>query len=294
MDSGNKIIGIDIGGTKVHIGLVQDGIIVKDVKLSTSAQAPKEQIIKEILSGVAEIITPDVQGIGVGVPGLVDEKNGIVHNVLNIPAWEEVHLRMHLEDFFRKPICITNDANSFAAGEKIFGKAKKYRNIVGVTLGTGFGSGIIIDNNLYSGSFASAGEFGGMPYLDQTLEDYCSGKFFENKSGISGKMLKALAENGDTDALSMFDQYGHHLGNAIKMILYALSPEAIFLGGSISSCFPFFKETMFENLSGFPFKQVIEKLVIERSELENAAVLGAAAIFKMRNASSYANTITFV
>ncbi len=293
MGGGKKIIGIDIGGTKIHAGLVLDGKMMKEIQIPTSALAPMEQIVHEIITAVEQVTEPDVVGIGVGVPGLVDEKQGIVHLVQNIPSWQEVPLKMYLEKHFKLPVCITNDANSFAAGEKMYGKGKRFNNMVGITLGTGFGTGIIIEGKLYSGIHASAGEFGGVPYLDKTIEDYCSGKFFAESHGMSGIKAKSLAEEGDAAALESFNQFGHHLGNALKIILYTLSPEAIFLGGSISGCLPFFEAAMQKSLREFPFKLVLDEVTVERSGIDNVAVLGAAALFQMRSKGSYAKMATY-
>ncbi|MCC9168430.1 ROK family protein [Pontibacter harenae] len=282
MSEDKKVLGIDIGGTKVHIGLVQDGQITNEVKLSTSAHAQQDQILQEIICGIEKIMEPDVAGVGIGVPGLVDEANGIVHSVQNIPSWNEVHLKAYLENHLKKPVCITNDANSFAAGEKMYGKGKQYKNLVGITLGTGFGTGIIVDHQVYSGKYSCAGEFGGMPYQDKTIEDYCSGKFFKKIHGMSGIKVQRLAESGDVKALKILEEYGHHLGNALKIILYALSPDAIFLGGSVCGCFEYFKDAMQKSVQAFPFKLVTDELAIECSVIDNAAILGAAALFKMR------------
>ncbi|MCJ8165718.1 ROK family protein [Pontibacter sp. E15-1] len=283
MQHNQRIIGIDIGGTKTHIGLVQDGKIILEKKIPTSSHASQEQILEETAQGIKHLIDSDTLGIGIGVPGLVDEKRGVVCSVQNIPSWKEVPLKQYLEDYFGRPVYVTNDANSFVLGEKLYGKGKEFRNIVGVTLGTGFGSGIIANNKLYSGTLSSAGEFGGIPYLDKTIEDYCSGKMFENGFGMNGGMVRELAEKGHTDALEIFEQFGHHLGSALKIILYALSPEAIFLGGSISKSFPFFEKAMRNSLATFPFKTVLDRTVIEPSAIDKAAVLGAAALFQMKN-----------
>ncbi|MHC2993044.1 hypothetical protein OB13_16210 [Pontibacter sp. HJ8] len=278
-----KVLGIDIGATKVHAGVVQEGVLVEDVKFSTSALAPQEQIIAELIRGIEPLIDADVAGIGVGVPGLVDESRGMVCDVQNIPSWKEVYLKKHLEDRFHIPVYLTNDANSFAAGEKIYGKGKAFSNLVGITLGSGLGSGIIIDHKLYSGTLSSAGELGGVPYLDKTLEDYCSGKFFVAEYGMTGTELYALAKQGDARALAAYSKYGEHLGNAIRIVLYLLSPQAIFLGGSISTCYPLFEEALQQQLQTFPFRAVTEQLTIGISDLDNAAILGAAALFQLRN-----------
>ncbi|MFT2008492.1 ROK family protein [Pontibacter sp. 13R65] len=277
-----KLIGIDIGGTKMHIGVVQDECILDEIRLETSAHAPKEQILAELAENIEKLLDQDVASIGIGVPGLVDEPNGIVLNVQNIPSWREVHLKQFLESRLGKPVFITNDANSFVLGEKIYGKAKEFSNVVGITLGTGFGAGIILNNRLYTGTLSSAGEFGGIPYLDQTIEDYCSGKFFMKQYGIPGHKMQVLARNGDTKALEAFAQFGRHLGDAIKIILYAISPEAIFLGGSASSGYLYYKEAMHASIEQFPFKSITDRLVVAPSSLKNVAILGAAALCHMR------------
>ncbi|MCJ8164388.1 ROK family protein [Pontibacter sp. E15-1] len=278
-----KVVGIDIGGTKVHIGVVQRGQVIAELRIPTAAKSSKEAILRDISDGIRQVIDPEVVGIGIGVPGLVDEKKGIVFDVQNIPSWTEVRLKQHLERAFELPVYITNDANTYALGEKVYGPGKPYQNMIGVTLGTGIGTGIIANNNLYSGAFSCAGEFGGMPYLDKTLEDYCSGKFFLQAYGTPGDEMQALANTGDARAIEAFQQFGHHLGNAIKIMLYALSPEAIFLGGSVSHCYPFFKEAMHKSVADFPYRVVTDKLVIEQSEIKHVAVLGAAALFRMRH-----------
>lgn len=276
-----KIIGIDIGATKTHIGLVQDEKIVKENKIPTSSQAPQQQIIDELIAGIEQLNEPSVSGIGIGVPGLVDEEKGIIYDLWNIPSWQEVFLKKQLEEHFQKPVHITNDANTFVLGEKTFGRGKAFRNIVGLTLGSGFGTGIIIDHKLYSGSFSSAGELADIPYLDKTIESYCSGKFFK-EFGMEGAELHGLAKEGDAKALEIYAQYGRHLGDVVNIVLSILSPQAIFLGGSISGSFPFFKEALEERIKAFPFKRVSSQLSLEPSELTNAAVLGAAALIKMR------------
>ncbi|MEX2335823.1 MAG: ROK family protein [Fulvivirga sp.] len=277
---GRKRLGVDIGATKTHIGLVQDGNIINELKFPTASQAPQEEIVADLIDGIQKLMDADILGIGIGVPGLTDEENGIVFDVQNIPSFKEVALKSQLEAYFNKPVYLTNDANTFVLGEKMYGQAKAYKNVVGLTLGSGLGTGLILNNNLYSGTFSSAGELGGIPYLDKTVEDYCSGKFFQQQFKMEGKDVLALAEKGDAHALEIFQQYGTHLGHLIKVILYALSPEAIFFGGSVSKSYEFFKGALSDELKSFPFKRIIDKLVIAPSDLTNPAVLGAAALVK--------------
>jgi glucokinase len=149
---------------------------------------------------------------------------------------------------------------------------------VGVTLGSGLGTGIIINHKLYSGTYSSAGELGLLPYLGKTVEDYCSGKFFLQEYGIKGEEVFKLAQGGDEAGLEMFLEYGKHLGNALNVLLILLSPEAIFLGGSISRSFAFFETAMKEAMNDFPFKRVLDQLVIQPSKTSNISILGAAAL----------------
>lgn len=272
------IIGVDIGGTKIHVGLVKDSETVKEIKFPTMADESKDSIINNLINGIESLGVSDFQGIGIGVPGLVDEKNGIIYDLLNISSWKEVHLKKHLEDHFNKPVKITNDANVFVLGEKVFGQGRNYKNFVGITIGTGFGTGMVLNNKLYSGSYSSAGELGSIPYLDQNIENYCSGKFFKNKYELKGSEVFELAEKGDKQALEIFKEYGKHLGNAIKLILYIISPEAIFLGGSVSQSFKYFEEELKKTVGTFPFKKVKDNLIIQPSKMKNASILGAAAL----------------
>lgn len=280
----SKYLGVDIGGTKVQGGIVQDGELIQEVRFETSASASKEQILAELVHHLTPLVTADVAGIGIGVPGLVDEDAGIVHNVQNIPSWREVHLKQHLGGYFEQPVYLTNDANAFAIGEKMYGQGKPYANLVGLALGTGLGAGIIINHQVYSGTLSSAGEFGMIPYLDKTIEDYCSGKFFGQRTSRPGTEWHALAEQGDAEALAVYTEFGRHLGRALHIILYALSPEAIFLGGSVSRGYDFFRSGLYESLAAFPFRQVTDRLVIAPSIINNAAVLGAAALCHMKQA----------
>ncbi len=272
------MIGVDAGGTKVKVGRVTEGRIVAEVCLPTKASSPEFMIIEDIIFGIEQVMTPEVVGIGIGVPGLVDKENGIVYNVTNIPSWKEVYLKRQLEKHFGIPVNVSNDANCFALGEKHFGKGEPYKNLVCITLGTGVGAGIIINNHLHSGLFSTAGEYGALPYLQHDFEYYCSGKFFHNYHNNSGKEFYEKALSGDIKAIRVFDEYGDHLGNLIQTVLFTLGPEAIILGGSVAQSFRFFQKAMMENISKFPYKQVTNQLVIELSKNDGIAVIGAAAL----------------
>ena len=273
------IIGVDMGGTNISLGRVEKNHINELKTFDITTQGSKEKILDEIINAVSNIYNEDVAGIGIGVPSLLDVIKGIVYNVQNIPSWDEVHLKNILEEHFGIPVYVNNDANCFAVGEKYFGIGKRFSNMVGITLGTGLGAGIIINNRLYSGVNCGAGEFGSIPYRDQIFEFYCSGQFFENIYGTKGHVLFEKAKNNDDKALTIFREFGYHLGNAIQAILFSVDPEAIILGGSVSKAYPFFSDAMWACVNKFPYKHSLNNLVIEVTNQPNISILGAAALY---------------
>jgi glucokinase len=224
----------------------------------------------------------NVSAIGIGAPGLVDEERGIVYGVQNIPAWQEVALKAYLEADLHVPVFITNDANTYVLGEKMFGNGGRFRNLVGITLGTGLGVGIIMHDQLYSGAYSSAGEMGSIPYRDKTFEHYCSGRFFLETLGVKGKEAFQMAMAGDKRSLKAFQDFGHQLGDLFHHLLFTLSPQAIFLGGSISKCMTLFQATLFQQINNFHFGIVRDQLHVERASIDHSAVLGAAGLAKMK------------
>lgn len=276
----DKVIGIDLGGTKVNVGLVQNNEILSSKKQKLPRNCKDEwDVINLIVNLTKEVIgNHKIKGIGVGVPSILDRKNGIIHEVQNIPTWNEVHLSAILEKEFNVPVSIDNDANCFALGEYQFGEGKDCSNFVGLTLGTGMGSGIITNGKLMGDANGGSGEFGMIPYLDGVIEDYCAGSFFKNILKVDGEEISKLAFSGDKDALKGYEQYGEHLGNAIKIILYALDPEKIIVGGSIVQASQYFDKGLKKSLSTFVYKKTLKNIEIIYSNTPNIAILGSAAL----------------
>ena len=272
-----KLIGVDIGGTKITAALIEDDKIVKEFTCTTPFDKEKLVIVDAVSQAISQVFDSEIMGIGIGVPGLVDLQNNLVLDVINIPSWDVVPLKKLLEDKFVKPVFVNNDSNCFALGEKHFGKGKPYGNFVGVTLGTGLGAGIIINNHLYSGQLGGAGEFGNIYYLDSNIENYCSGMFFKNRN-LNGQVLSDKAKSGDREAQKLFDELGTHISHGLANILFALAPEAIILGGSVSQSYPLFEKAMRIAFEDFPFRKMYEDLKIEVSSESNSAVLGASSL----------------
>jgi glucokinase len=273
------IIGIDLGGTKVGIGRVEDGRIVGHISAAVNARGSEREVVEEIVAAVARLFDPAVAGIGVGVPSVVDIEQGIVYDVQNIPSWKEVRIKEILEKRFGRPAYVNNDANCFAVGEKHFGKGARFRHLVGLIVGTGLGSGLILNGRLYSGPNCGAGEFGMVPYKDSILEHYASGQFFTREYGIKGEDFHLRALTGDQEALAVFERFGAYLGDALMIVMLAVDPEAIILGGSVSLDFPFFEKAMRESMKVFPYHKILERIVIEVSAQPQIAILGAAALY---------------
>lgn len=277
--AGEVIVGVDLGGTNVRAAAVRDGKIVARAVRRISGKAAEEVVLGQIFETIDEVIAGEVSGIGIGVPSVVDVERGIVYAVENIPAWREVPLKDKLESRYGCAACVNNDANAFALGELHFGKGRGYRNMVGLTIGTGLGAGIIIDGRLYGGPNCGAGEIGSIPYRDATVEHYAAGQFFQHEAGVGGDVVFERAQRGDAGAVRLFHAFGLELGHAILTILYAYDPELIVLGGSIARAFPFFEGGMRERLKSFAYQHALKRLVIACSENEDVAILGAAALY---------------
>ncbi len=277
--SGAAVIGVDLGGTNVRAGIVEDGRLAAVRSAPVRSKGSMEDVLEDLFGVLDGVMRPGLAGIGAGVPSVIDLSTGTVFDVQNIPSWKKVPLKGRLEERYGLPVYVNNDANAFAAGEKHFGKARPYDHAVGLIVGTGLGAGVIANGRLYSGANCGAGEFGMLPYLDRNFEAYASGQFFERLHGASGHEMAARAEAAEAGALAVFAEFGRHLGEAVKAICYAVDPEIIVLGGSVSKSYRLFQAALWEAFQTYAYSIAKERLRIEVSETENIAVLGAAALY---------------
>lgn len=273
------LLGVDLGGTNVRVGLVENDSLLKVESTPISRTDDPMDVVNDISRLIEKFSGDGITGIGVGVPSVVDVEKGIVYDVQNIPSWKEVHLKDLLQEKFRVPVYVNNDANCFAVGEKYFGKGKNYENIVGLIVGTGLGAGLVINGKLYAGRNCGAGEFGTIPFRDRNYEYYCSGQFFTSEYKITGEELSVKARQGDRRAREIYAEFGFNLGEAIKLIMYSVDPEIIILGGSVSKSFDLYKKELYVSLRDFAFTKSVANLLIEVSEVQNVAILGAAALY---------------
>ena len=275
-----KVIGIDLGATNIRGAVVNEEGLVNILSRKIHIKGTEDEVLEDVFWLIDNLIEPGIKAIGIGVPSVVNVKEGIVYDVIHIPSWKEVHLKKILEAKYQLPVFVNNDANCFALGEYYFGKGKGAVNMIGLTIGTGLGAGIIINRHLYAGKNCGAGEFGMVDYLDHNYEYYASGSFFQNIYQLGGEETYELTKNGVDYALSRYTELGKHLGNAIKMILYTYDVDMIILGGSVASAYSLFEKGMWERIHTFGFPKSIEGLKIQTSTLENSGILGAAALYQ--------------
>lgn len=316
----NVAIGVDIGGTNTAIGLVDtDGHVLVKNNIPTPSHGDINLYITDLSDAIKEMIKSvelmnediDVLGIGVGAPN-GNYYNGTIEYAPNLSFKGVVNLVKLLSAKFpeMKAIALTNDANAAAIGEMIYGGAKGMKNFVMYTLGTGVGSGIVVDGNMVYGHDGFAGECGHTTLIPGGrlcgcgakghLEAYCSAPgmkrtAFEimvrdnvNDSLLSGipfkdldsKMIFDAAEKGDKVALEVFEQTGKWLGQALADTVHYTSPEAIFLfGGPLAAGEYIFKPTR-ESMEEYLLPIFKNKIKVLPSQLKpgDAAIIGASAL----------------
>jgi glucokinase len=273
-------IGVDLGGTNIRAGIKTGHSIINRSQTVLENKHSLDHTLGQLIDLINPLVQPSVKGIGVAVPSVVDTKKGVVYNVVNIPSWERVELKDILEKKFALPVCIDNDANCFTLGEYLFGNTKPNSYMVGLVIGTGLGTGIMADGKIFAGSNSGAGEIGYIPYRDKDFEFYCSSSFFKECHNTTALAAYEQALRGDGEAIAIWKEFGVHLGNVVKAVVYTYDPEVIVFGGSIAKAYTLFENSMRQVLMDFHFPESIKKLQLVRSTNENITLLGAAALIE--------------
>lgn len=274
------ILGVDLGGTNLCIGLVDNDVVVKTVSVpSFNPSATMEETLEYLAEQISNLMSPQVTKIGIGVPSVVDVNKGIVYDAANIPSWKEVHLKAFLEERFGVPADVNNDANCYAMGAYgTYPADAKPETLVTVTLGTGIGIGVVDHGRLICGVNCGAGELGYLDYKDGCLEEYCSRQYFD-KLGVKAHEVAAAANEGDAEAIEIFNEFGKNLGHAIMILMYAYDPSHIVFGGGIANALPLFRGTMEEYIkSKFPFRSNFDRLQVDIRTSGEIPIIGASLI----------------
>lgn len=264
-------IGVDIGGTNIKIALVDfDGKIIYSNTTPTRAEMGYEAGVNNIKQAIKELMqetgadNKTIEAIGFGLPGQIDYKAGIVKNLPNIPGWVNIPLAKIIEDEFSIPTRLDNDVRCAALGELNFGAGKDCQNLICITVGTGIGSGIVLNGKLVRGASNAAGEIGHIK-MDMTggplcgcgdygcFEAYASGPAIvtmakEYISGGKSAKYKEMATDGiitpyvvaqaalqgDAVSVQIFKQMGKIIGTGLSSVINLLNPEKIIIGGGVA------------------------------------------------------------
>jgi glucokinase len=260
-------VGIDIGGTKIAAGVVDEqGRILARHRVATAAR-DAEQVEETVAALVLELREEyDIEAVGIGAAGFVDEKRSRVNFAPNL-GWKDEPLRKAVEAVVGIPVVVENDANAAAWAESRFGAGRGLDYVVTVTVGTGIGAGIVLDGSLYRGRWGAAGEFGhlnvdpgGRPCACGNRgcwEQYASGNALVREArylaserraeaetlldlgdgtpeGVQGLHVTRAARKGDPVALAAFDFVSRWLGQGMADVTAILDPECFVIGGGVS------------------------------------------------------------
>lgn len=301
-----KAIGIDFGGTSIKSAIVEDGrVIVRGAPIDTQKHAAAGTLLDAIFNGIEALrgAHPDVAGVGMGLPGFVDNVQGIVHNLSNVPGWDGVPMLHLLRERTGLPCAIENDANAMAYAEYLYGAAKGATNAVCVTLGTGVGGALILNGQLYRGSQFAAGEIGhssidfngprGVFGTPGDLEVFvgnrqigeraarmyaCAGKP-RSAEQCTPKDLVELATKGDRIAIAMWDHIGNEVGAALSNVIWLLNPDTVVIGGGIAAAGDLVFEPIRRSICERTSELFFQKLRILAAQLGNdAGAIGCAAL----------------
>lgn len=296
-DESKLRVGVDVGGTKIALGLVNPANeLISDtprfeVAPYKSGDALVEKLVEEIRQLIADsgYSMEDLAGIGIGSPGPLDLDTGTILNTPNMPQVRDYPLRDSVAKAAGLNTELNNDANCFVLGEALAGEAKAGEIVIGVTLGTGFGFGIVFDGKIYTGATGTAAEIAHCPYLDGYLEEgYISGRglsmMYDRRTGedVEGLEISQRAQDGEDAALAAFAEFGEHLGRAFAWFVNILDPDFIVVGGSIAKNWDFFQKSMHKMMYEYINPNPRDHMQIVPSKLgERAAIFGSAGLIRI-------------
>lgn len=305
---GRVVIGVDLGGTNLRTALLSsEGDILDKSKEATCASDGWEKVVQRLIQNIErqqEIAVRQglsVAAVGVGAPGVIQSDKGIVVKSPNFPDWNNLPLKDELEKVFSLPVTIENDANAAALGEQWRGAGRGIGSMILLTLGTGVGGGIVLDNQVWHGADGMAGEVGHMTIIPDgrqcgcgntgCLEMYASARGIVqsfrdaggaseagNQSEITSAQVYQAASNGDARAVKVMQDMGRVLGIGIANLINIFNPEMVVLGGGVMDAWPLFIDTAQAEIRKRAFEIPAKRTKIVPSKLgDDAGMVGAAA-----------------
>jgi glucokinase len=309
MSSSRSVIGVDLGGTNLRTALLSaDGEVLERSRETTRASEGWRNVVDRLVREIegqrrnAAGRGLQVAGVGVGAPGVIHADTGVVVKSPNFPDWNNLPLRKLLEDALSLPVVIENDANAAALGEQWRGAGKNISSMILLTLGTGVGGGIVLDNRIWHGADGMAGEIGHLTLIPEgrqcscgnrgCLEMYASARgivrSYQDALQAAGKTSPAAmtaasvydaARTGDRLAADVMRDMGRMLGIALASLINIFNPERIVLGGGVKDAWPLFIDAVREEVAARAFEVPARRSEIVPSLLgDDAGMVGAAAV----------------
>jgi len=298
------IVAIDLGGTNLKCALLDSNLKIKAKNsFSTKSFVNKLKLTQGITDSIDSFILSQnlkiksILGVGIGLPGPVDILKGIVHFLPNIKGWKKIGLKKILEQKTKLAVFIDNDAKLMALAEHEFGSAKGCDNVLCLTLGTGVGGGLIINNSLYRGPDNAAGEFGHLPINEKgphcgcgsqaCLETYIGNSALINKahklfgSKISLETISQMALAKNSKAEKFWNEVGEKLGLALSGVINLLNLDAIVIGGGVSEAGKVLFESIRRTINKRAMSVQAKRVKIFKAKLgNNAGIIGAGCLVK--------------
>ena len=289
---GKRVIGVDLGGTKILAGIVdRDGRVGRRREHMTPVTS-RDDLLAALDAAVEELLDDDIAAVGFGIPSPIDQRTGRAQQAVNIPLDESIDFRERMAERFGLPVGIENDANAATYAEFHFGAARDVQTMVMLTLGSGCGGGAVIDGKLYRG-WAEFGHmvivYDGLPcqgtctgrgHLEPYVTGFAATKLAQEAFGpaVDAHRLVRLAQEGEPRAIEILDGIGRHLGAGIGTLVNIFNPELVVIGGGFAAAGDFILDPAREIVAREGLAGAGKRVRIVRAELGTAAGLIGAAL----------------
>ena len=289
---GNRVIGVDLGGTKILAGVVDDRGQVERRREYPTPTASQDELLAGLDAAIEELLTDDITALGFGLPSPIDQKAGRALQAVNIPLDESVDFRGRMRERFGLPVGIENDANAAAYAEFRFGAAREVETMVMLTLGTGCGGGAVVDGKLFRGwaefghmvivhdGIPCQGTCTGRGHLEPYVTGVAASKLAQAEFGpaVDAHRLVRLANEGEQRAIEILDGIGRHLGSGIGTLVNIFNPELVVIGGGFAAAGDLVLEPAREVMRREALAHAGDRIPIVRAELGTAAGLIGAGL----------------